>query len=78
LTDLISYLPPKTTKIIISQRATSIKSADKIIVLDKGEVVGLGRHEQLLETCDIYREIFMSQQKAPHEMQENNQEEEEV
>lgn len=56
-------LPKDTTKIIISQRATSIKNADKIIVLDKGDVVGIDTHDNLLKTCDIYREICNSQQK---------------
>ncbi|MDE6472308.1 MAG: ABC transporter ATP-binding protein/permease [Clostridia bacterium] len=60
-------LPKDTTKIIISQRATSIKYADKIIVLDKGDVVGIDTHDNLLQTCDIYREIYDSQQKAPSE-----------
>ncbi|MDE7337057.1 MAG: ABC transporter ATP-binding protein/permease, partial [Clostridia bacterium] len=67
-----SDLPQTTTKIIISQRATSLKNADKIIVLDKGEVAGIGTHEYLLENCDVYKEIFDSQQKTP---QENAQEE---
>ncbi|MDE5755777.1 MAG: ABC transporter ATP-binding protein/permease, partial [Clostridia bacterium] len=61
-------LPKDTTKIIISQRATSIKNADKIIVLDKGNVAGIDTHENLLKTCDIYREICDSQQKNPNEM----------
>ncbi|MBQ7981440.1 MAG: ABC transporter ATP-binding protein, partial [Oscillospiraceae bacterium] len=50
------------TVIIVSQRATSIKYADKIIVLDDGEAVGLGTHEQLMESCEVYREIVMSQE----------------
>ena len=61
-------LPKDTTKIIISQRATSLKNADKIIVLDKGDVVGIDTHDNLLKTCEIYREICDSQQKAPNEM----------
>ena len=61
-------LPKDTTKIIISQRATSIKNADKIIVLDKGDVVGIDTHDNLLKTCDIYREICNSQQKNPNEI----------
>ncbi|MDE5756114.1 MAG: ABC transporter ATP-binding protein/permease, partial [Clostridia bacterium] len=60
-------LPKATTKIIISQRATSIKNADKIIVLDKGDVVGIDTHDNLLKTCSVYREICDSQQKAPNE-----------
>lgn len=73
-----SDLPKTTTKIIISQRATSLKNADKIIVLDKGEVAGIGNHEYLLQNCDVYKEICDSQQKTPHESAkevENNEEE---
>lgn len=64
---LNSDLPKDTTKIIISQRATSLKNADKIIVLDKGEVAGIGSHGDLLESCEVYREIYESQQKTPQE-----------
>lgn len=60
-------LPKDTTKIIISQRATSIKNADKIIVLDKGDVVGIDTNDNLLKTCSVYREICDSQQKDPNE-----------
>ena len=49
------------TVFLVSQRAASMLNADKIIVLDDGDVVGMGKHEQLLENCDIYREIYMSQ-----------------
>ena len=49
------------TVIMVSQRASSIKSADQIVVMDDGEVVGLGTHQQLLETCQVYREICQSQ-----------------
>ena len=49
------------TVFIVSQRASSILHADTIIVLDDGEVVGLGAHEELLSTCEIYREIYRSQ-----------------
>lgn len=66
-------LPADTTKIIISQRATSIKNADIIIVMDKGEPVGIGKHVQLLKSCEVYREIFESQQKAPHEKEVKNE-----
>lgn len=73
-----SDLPKTTTKIIISQRATSLKNADKIIVLDKGEVAGIGNHEYLLQNCDVYKEICDSQQKTTQESAkevENNEEE---
>ena len=50
-----------TTVFWVSQRATSIKNADKIIVLDEGEVKGIGTHKELFDTCDVYREICLSQ-----------------
>lgn len=50
-----------TTKIIIAQRISSVADADKILVLDEGEIVGLGTHEQLLSECQAYREIYDSQ-----------------
>lgn len=52
---------PETTVIMISQRTTSIKDADKIVVMDDGETVGIGKHDDLLESCSIYREIYNSQ-----------------
>jgi len=52
---------PYTTKFIIAQRIASIKDADKIIVLEDGAINGIGTHEQLLETNEIYREVFESQ-----------------
>ena len=52
-----------TTLILISQRATSIKNADLIIVLDNGDVVGMGRHAELMKNCEIYKEIYDSQAK---------------
>lgn len=55
---------PDTTKIIIAQRITSVQNADKTIVLDDGEVVAIGNHEELLNNCKIYREVFESQQKG--------------
>ena len=51
------------TTILVSQRATSIKDCDYIYVLDAGKIVGEGKHEQLLENCLIYREIFQAQVK---------------
>ncbi|MCH5256378.1 MAG: ABC transporter ATP-binding protein [Lachnospiraceae bacterium] len=51
----------KTTVFIVSQRTSSIQHADKIVVLDDGKVVGIGRHEELLENCEIYKEIYYSQ-----------------
>ena len=49
---------------IISQRTSSISHADKIIVLDDGEVVGIGKHDDLLASCSVYREIYESQFKG--------------
>ncbi len=51
------------TVFIVSQRTSSIQHADKIIVLEDGEVAGIGAHQQLLETCSVYREIYESQYK---------------
>ena len=50
-----------TTMFIVSQRTSSIMHADRIIVLEDGEAVGIGTHKELLKTCEIYREIFLSQ-----------------
>ena len=55
------------TVIIVSQRANSIKYADKIVVLDDGEAVGIGKHDELMESCEIYREIVMSQENSAKE-----------
>ena len=52
-----------TTKIIVSQRTNSIKDSDIIIVLDNGNVVGVGEHENLLKNCEVYKEIYNSQNK---------------
>lgn len=54
-------LPYKPTIFIVSQRVSSLISADKIIVLDKGNLVGIGSHEYLLENCEVYKEIYASQ-----------------
>ena len=58
---LINELP-NTTKIIIAQRILSIKDADKIIVLNNGEINGYGTNEELMGNNEIYREIYYSQQ----------------
>ena len=55
---------PDATKLIIAQRITSVMDADRIIVLDDGHVVGLGTHEPLMKNCDIYREVYESQQEG--------------
>lgn len=56
-----SGLLKETTKIIIAQRITSVMEADEILVLDEGEIVGKGTHEELLKTCGAYQEIYYSQ-----------------
>lgn len=53
-----------TTKIIVAQRISTIRHADKIIVLDRGEAVGMGTHEELMKSCDVYKEIALSQLSA--------------
>lgn len=55
---------PETTKIIIAQRVSSVQHADQIVVLDDGKVAAVGKHDQLIKTCDIYREVYQSQQKG--------------
>ncbi|MBQ7923959.1 MAG: ABC transporter ATP-binding protein [Clostridia bacterium] len=50
-----------TTTFIVSQRASSVRDADKIIVLDDGKTVGIGTHNELMQTCEVYREIYFSQ-----------------
>lgn len=53
-----------TTKIIVAQRISTIRHADKIIVLDRGEAVGMGTHEELMKNCNVYKEIALSQLSA--------------
>lgn len=53
-----------TTRMIVAQRIGTIRDADKIVVLDEGRAVGIGKHEELLKTCPVYREIAMSQLSA--------------
>lgn len=53
-----------TTKIIVAQRISTIRHADKIIVLDRGEAVDMGTHEELMKNCDVYKEIALSQLSA--------------
>ena len=52
---------PHTTVIMVSQRTTSLKDADKIIVMDDGKAVGIGKHDELIKSCDVYNEIYRSQ-----------------
>lgn len=69
LTDLnlrraIASLDPKPTVIIVSQRAAAVKNADKILVLDEGREVGFGTRDELVGSCEVYREIETSQEKG--------------
>ena len=52
---------PETTKIIIAQRVASVMDCNKIVVMDGGKIVGLGSHDELLESCNIYSEVYNSQ-----------------
>ena len=60
----LSTFIPDTTKLIIAQRVSSVQHADLIIVMDEGKIVATGRHEDLLKTCEIYRQVYESQQKG--------------
>ena len=61
LRNSIKSIKDETTTFIVSQRASSIRHADQILVLDDGRVAGLGTHEELLENCEVYQEIYYSQ-----------------
>ena len=65
----LKTLPEELTVFIVSQRTSSLKHADQILVLEAGCLVGLGTHEQLLENCEVYREIHESQFKKGDEVQ---------
>ena len=58
---------PGTTKLIIAQRISSVQDADMILVLDNGKIVAQGNHDELLATCEIYQDVFYSQQKGGDE-----------
>ena len=64
---------PATTKIIIAQRISSVKHADKIIVLNNGEIEDMGTHSELLSRCSIYREVYESQQKGDNKENGTNE-----
>ena len=66
---LASYLP-ETTKIIIAQRTGSVEDADRIIVMDDGRISAIGTHEELLHTSEIYRDVYLSQNKQSHDQKE--------
>ena len=67
LSAALAALPKKTTVLTISQRTSSLRSADRIAVLDEGRLVGLGSHEELLASCPVYAEIDASQKTAGKE-----------
>jgi putative multiple sugar transport system ATP-binding protein len=57
----LAELPGEKTLFIVSQRTSSVRQADQIIVLDDGEMAGLGTHDELMEKCSVYQEIYYSQ-----------------
>lgn len=61
LRQAIRNMPEKPTTFIVSQRASSVRYADEILVLDDGKLAGKGTHEELLKTCEVYQEIYYSQ-----------------
>lgn len=65
--DALRKYAPDTTKLIIAQRIASVQDADKIIVMDEGKIVGIGKHGELLKTNKIYREVYESQMKGGEE-----------
>ena len=64
---------PNTTKIIIAQRVSSVEHADQIVVLDGGKIIACGNHEKLMETSEIYREIYEAQTKKSSEETEGGE-----
>ena len=73
LRQAIKALPGDMTVFIVSQRASSLMHADQIIVLDDGDVVGLGTHEELLKSCETYREIYNTQIEKKTEQQDGRE-----
>ena len=60
----LSQYMPQTTKLVIAQRISSVQNADRIIVMDDGCINAIGKHDELLKSCEIYREVYESQQKG--------------
>jgi len=60
----VETTPAITPKLIVAQRVTSVMDADLILVMDDGAVVAQGTHEELMKTCEIYREVYESQQEG--------------
>ena len=73
LRQAIKALPGDMTVFIVSQRASSLKHAEQILVLDDGDVVGLGTHEELLKSCETYREIYNTQIEKKTEQQDGRE-----
>ena len=63
----LSTFLPDTTKLIIAHRVSSVQHADLIVVMDDGKIAACGTHDELLKTCDIYREVYESQQEGDSE-----------
>ena len=61
LREAIANMPDPPTTFIVSQRTSAVSNCDKIVVLDNGKVAGIGKHDELLNNCDLYREIYDSQ-----------------
>ena len=61
---VLSQYMPQTTKLVIAQRISSVQNADRIIVMDDGCINAIGKHDELLKSCEIYREVYESQQKG--------------
>ena len=62
---------PDTTKLIIAQRISSVQHADRIIVMEEGTINGFGTHEELMQSNDIYREVYESQTQGGGDFDEN-------
>ena len=57
----IAALPERPTTVVVAQRISAVQEADLILVLDHGQVIGAGKHEELMRTCPVYEEIARSQ-----------------